>query len=664
MSSNGAANAAALAAFNAIGKKKNDPTPSPPLFKPYTQDNNSLHSMSTIHTNTSARRTSTAKASIPAQSAKKPTTTTNSNNKYSRLKKVDTSATLQAAAQVSPSNHKQSQQRKAYASETDDENVIESPTITARRYVPESPQSPQDMIRNVRQSIELKAIPNNAQSKRISSEYAPQEMIKNLRQSINSKAKTSPALTTSDKSQHMLNEMRDRLDNTMKIASSSMANLSLSQSLDMHNPSLTNVSNSRLSYNGMDYSDSMSSFELPGDARGAPHGITIDVTHHDSDLEEEEEEDDDDDDDEDFEDFEEDETESQIERSSEIKSNNDRTPVSNRLKRKPPPGEEFKMNFNDKSSETISSGTYSLNPEDIYSINDPESTEYLVAEPLATSTSTNSTTAPSGNGKFPQFPAIKHHHHHHHYPIPTHNPLFKKKINPIRLSLDTNNYDAVDSSNVSDNEESSYSAYSRTSSPIITQKQPVQFRSTMRKENKRKDRKFMFDELKPWKNHSDLHYLTDQEKKRYEGIWVSNKGNYMNRVVTRLNGVDYESQKEQTEIVEEEHSRRAAKLSTKHLDENQNSLHDLDSVEIDQLMCGTVVKRIWKRSRLPNDNLEQIWNLVDFRRDGTLNKNEFLVGMWLVDQCLYGRKLPKQVDKMVWESLGGIGVNVNVKKKK
>ena len=55
-----------------------------------------------------------------------------------------------------------------------------------------------------------------------------------------------------------------------------------------------------------------------------------------------------------------------------------------------------------------------------------------------------------------------------------------------------------------------------------------------------------------------------------------------------------------------------------------------------------MVKRIWKRSRLPSDTLEKIWNLIDFRRDGTLNKNEFLVGMWLVDQCLYGRKLPKK----------------------
>ena len=45
------------------------------------------------------------------------------------------------------------------------------------------------MIRNVRQSIELKAIPNNAQAKRLSVDYSPQEMLKNLRHSLHSRTK-------------------------------------------------------------------------------------------------------------------------------------------------------------------------------------------------------------------------------------------------------------------------------------------------------------------------------------------------------------------------------------------------------------------------------------------------------------------------------------------
>lgn len=190
----------------------------------------------------------------------------------------------------------------------------------------------------------------------------------------------------------------------------------------------------------------------------------------------------------------------------------------------------------------------------------------------------------------------------------------------------------------------------------------------MRKANTKKDKKSRFNELKPWKNHNDLNYLTDQEKKRYEGIWASNKGNYMSQVVIKLHGVNYETQKDPKEEAKMEHSRTAALLSAAAVEDSNyngnNSLHNLDSVEINQLICGPVVKRIWKRSRLPSDTLEKIWNLIDFRRDGTLNKNEFLVGMWLVDQCLYGRKLPKKVDNVVWDSLGGIGVNVTVKKKK
>lgn len=204
----------------------------------------------------------------------------------------------------------------------------------------------------------------------------------------------------------------------------------------------------------------------------------------------------------------------------------------------------------------------------------------------------------------------------------------------------------------------------RSGTPVV-QKQPVQLKTTMRKTNKRKEKKTAFNEIKPWKNHSDLLYVTEQERKRYEGLWVSNKGNYMALVVTRLVGVDYDSQSP-SEISEIKASTQAAQLSSK---STQNAsdidrLHELSSADVHNLAHGVVVKRIWGRSRLPNETLQAIWELVDFRKDGSLSKAEFIVGMWLIDQTLYGRKLPKKVEDSVWESLGSIGVNVVIKKKR
>lgn len=190
----------------------------------------------------------------------------------------------------------------------------------------------------------------------------------------------------------------------------------------------------------------------------------------------------------------------------------------------------------------------------------------------------------------------------------------------------------------------------------------------MREKSRKKEKKLAFNENKPWKNHNDLSYITEAERKRYEGVFASNKGLYINCVITKLRGVSYEAkldEKQKNEAADA--SSTAAKLSSQANKETQNNdfeaFHNWNSVDIDQLIHGVVVKRIWVRSKLPLDTLEAIWNLVDFRNDGTLNKPEFIVGMWLVDQCLYGRKLPKKVESSVWNSLGNIGLNVVIKKK-
>lgn len=219
----------------------------------------------------------------------------------------------------------------------------------------------------------------------------------------------------------------------------------------------------------------------------------------------------------------------------------------------------------------------------------------------------------------------------------------------------------------------------QTQYPIghVNQVQPVKLKTTLRKMSKKKERKTLFNEDKPWKNHIDLDSISEQQRKRYEGLWVSNKGLYIDRVVTRLIGVNYDKELSQSkksedkkELSEKEISEYAAKLSSKvkyHVDIDENDvreLHGLDEAESHELIHAVVVKRIWKRSKLLNEVLAAIWDLVDYRRDGTLNKAEFLVGMWLVDQCLYGRKLPKTLSNSVWNSAGSVGHNLVPKKKR
>lgn len=190
--------------------------------------------------------------------------------------------------------------------------------------------------------------------------------------------------------------------------------------------------------------------------------------------------------------------------------------------------------------------------------------------------------------------------------------------------------------------------------------QPVKLKTTMRKASKKKERR-AFNEDKPWKNQSDLDHVSEAQRKRYEGLWVSNKGSYMDQVRTKLVGVNYNRAGRNDKKDSANDSERAAKLSSNAKvqadlsEQDMQELHGLVEVEPLELIHGAIVKRIWNRSRLLQETLAAVWDLVDFRCDGTLNKAEFIVGMWLVDQCLYGRKLPKKVDVRVWASLRNSG---------
>ncbi|OJJ50948.1 hypothetical protein ASPZODRAFT_126923 [Penicilliopsis zonata CBS 506.65] len=104
--------------------------------------------------------------------------------------------------------------------------------------------------------------------------------------------------------------------------------------------------------------------------------------------------------------------------------------------------------------------------------------------------------------------------------------------------------------------------------------------------------------------------ITERERKRYEGVWAANKGLFV------YDDVPFYPANASSEMV-----------------------------------LNLVVRDIWSRSRLPPFILEQIWDLVDQSGIGLLSREEFVVGMWLIDQRLKGHKLPSKVPESVWEGV-------------
>ncbi|RMZ76508.1 hypothetical protein DV738_g4932, partial [Chaetothyriales sp. CBS 135597] len=105
--------------------------------------------------------------------------------------------------------------------------------------------------------------------------------------------------------------------------------------------------------------------------------------------------------------------------------------------------------------------------------------------------------------------------------------------------------------------------------------------------------------------------LTVKQRKRYEGLWAANRG----------------------------------------------LLHDFETVEhhpkgasIEDQVLNVVVRDIWERSRLPRRVLEEIWDLVAEEDDRALSREQFVAGLWLIDQRLKGRKLPVKVSASLSES--------------
>lgn len=130
-----------------------------------------------------------------------------------------------------------------------------------------------------------------------------------------------------------------------------------------------------------------------------------------------------------------------------------------------------------------------------------------------------------------------------------------------------------------------------------------------------------FNKDKPWKSHVDLGFVTEMERKRYESMWISNRFQYLNLLPWWPDN------------------------------DSENQVKTNHPLPPDGLILGLVVKDIWLRSNLPMNILATIYQMIDFRMDGTLDRKSFIVGMWLIDQCLYGKKLPDRIEPKIWNSV-------------
>lgn len=110
--------------------------------------------------------------------------------------------------------------------------------------------------------------------------------------------------------------------------------------------------------------------------------------------------------------------------------------------------------------------------------------------------------------------------------------------------------------------------------------------------------------------------ITESERRRYEGVYAANRGRLLESV---------DSLASPTQLV----------------DLNADS----------NMVVNVVVRDVWERSRLPSHTLREIYDLVAPDSPQKLNREQFVVGLWLIDQALKGKKLPVRVSDHVWASV-------------
>lgn len=215
--------------------------------------------------------------------------------------------------------------------------------------------------------------------------------------------------------------------------------------------------------------------------------------------------------------------------------------------------------------------------------------------------SRNVSPAPRPMSVEPLFPPRKHHHHH----SPFHRSPSPQKSSPPKSSGKMRTTMRQEPS--SSDEEDEAHKYKKKGSRIMGIKQ------------RKHPNKHHEAERKRWRDQ-----ITERERKRYEGVWAANKGIFL--------------------------PGGSGSSPTRMPAEDDPSLDVL----------SLLVREIWTRSRLPTHVLEEVWDLVDGRGIGRLTRYEFVVGLWLIDQRLKGRKLPTRVSDSVWQSATGIGLKVKV----
>ncbi|ODV88834.1 hypothetical protein CANCADRAFT_15995, partial [Tortispora caseinolytica NRRL Y-17796] len=143
-----------------------------------------------------------------------------------------------------------------------------------------------------------------------------------------------------------------------------------------------------------------------------------------------------------------------------------------------------------------------------------------------------------------------------------------------------------------------------------------------------------FNVDKPWKSHtaSERMQLSETDRKRMEGLWEANRDRYVlnDWRMSPLFGVD------------------AVAIGV-NVNDKERLVDPFGNMEVD-VVHGLVIREIWRRSLLDDELLMQIWDLVDRNFKGYLCREEFVLGTWIVDQCLYGRKLPAKLGKNIWMS--------------
>lgn len=233
-------------------------------------------------------------------------------------------------------------------------------------------------------------------------------------------------------------------------------------------------------------------------------------------------------------------------------------------------------------------------------------TQHMTGESLSSAimgaalaaSSRNVSPAPRPMSVEPLFPPRKQHHHHH---LPFHRSPSPPKQSPPKGSGKMRTTLRKDHSSSDDEDKvDKYKKHGTRIMGIKGRKHPNKHHEGTRNR---------------WRDQ-----ITERERKRYEGVWAANKG-------------------------------LCIPPSTARAGEDDGSLD----------VVSFFVKEIWTRSRLPTHVLEEVWDLVDSRGIGRLSRYEFVVGLWLIDQRLKGRKLPVKVSDSVWESARGIQIKVKIR---